>query len=316
MVKLAQISLEEVFPMKIAIAGGTGFVGTALIKALIKEQHELFILTRSPDIYKKQADISYVGWLYEGATPEQELNEVDVFINLAGESLNSGRWTTERKRRIVESRITATREMKRILATLSKKIPLVINASAIGIYGISDQQTFSENTDILGDDFLARTVQLWEKEALYSASFSNRVVLARFGVILDKNNGALPMMVLPYKLLAGGTMGPGTQWLSWIHIEDVVRGLIFCIHHTELSGPVNFTSPQPIQMKAFGQTISSIIHRPHWFPVPAFVLKLALGEMSMLVVEGQRVLPTKLVDEQFSFSFPTLQQALLNILKK
>ena len=301
--------------MKIAIAGGTGFVGTALIRELIKGQHELYILTRHPEEFRNQAHLSYIGWLYKEATPENELKDIDIFINLAGESLNSGRWTPERKRRIVESRITATREMNRILTALPKKVSVVINASAIGFYGTSKQQTFSEASASIGDDFLARTVKLWEKEALNSSSYSNRVILARFGMILDKQSGALPMMVLPYKLITGGTIGSGSQWVSWIHIEDVVRGIMFCMSHSEISGPVNFTAPHPIQMKEFGQTIGSIIHRPHWLPVPEFVLKTILGEMSILVVKGQRVLPTQLLNQQFSFSFPELKQALINIIQ-
>ena len=301
--------------MKIAIAGGTGLVGTALIEELVKENHEVYILTRSPEKYKRQEHLFYIGWLNAGAAPEKELQDIDGFINLAGESLNSGRWSTERKRRIVESRITATREMKRILSTLSNKIPFVINASAIGVYGTSDQLTFSETSDSIGDDFLARTVKLWEKEALHSTSYSHRIVLARFGVILDQHRGALPMMTLPYKLMAGGTVGKGTQWLSWIHIEDVVRGILFCINHSELSGPVNFTAPQPVQMKEFGQTISSVIHRPHWFPVPACILKTVLGEMSILVLEGQRIVPATLLNQNFTFHYPNLQQALVHILK-
>lgn len=301
--------------MKIAIAGGTGFVGTALIKELLKEHHELFILTRNPKKYKNQEQLSYIGWLYNSATPENKLEDIDGFINLAGEPLNSGRWTSDRKRSILESRITATREMKRILSTLSRKVKFVINASAIGVYGTSNQLTFSETSDSVGDDFLARTVKLWENESLHSSSYCERVVLARFGVILDKHNGALPMMVLPYKLMAGGTIGKGTQWLSWIHIEDVVHALIFCMNHSEISGPVNFTSPHPIQMKEFGQMISSVIHRPHWLPVPEFMLKTMLGDMSILVLEGQQVLPNTLLNHQFSFTYPNLQQALINILK-
>lgn len=301
--------------MKIAIAGGTGFVGTALIKELLKEHHELFILTRNPEKYKNQEHLSYIGWLYDGATPENKLEDIDGFINLAGEPLNSGRWTSDRKRSILESRITATREMKRILSTLSRKVKFVINASAIGVYGTSNQLTFSETSDSVGDDFLARTVKLWEKESIHSSSYCERVVLARFGVILDKHNGALPMMVLPYKLMAGGTIGKGNQWLSWIHIEDVVHALIFCINHSEISGPVNFTSPHPIQMKEFGEMISSVIHRPHWIPVPEFMLKTMLGDMSILVLEGQHVLPNTLLKHQFSFTYPNLQQALVDILK-
>ncbi|USK60498.1 TIGR01777 family oxidoreductase [Peribacillus asahii] len=300
--------------MNIAIAGGTGFVGTALVDELIKAHHTVFILTRHPEKYHNQNRVHYIGWLYEGARPENALNNLDVFINLAGESLNSGRWTAKRKQKITESRLIATKEMNRILAACTHKPSVVINASAIGVYGVSDQLTFSETTESIGEDFLAQTVKLWEHEALRSKAYSNRVILARFGLILDQQGGALPMMILPYKLMAGGTMGRGTQWLSWIHIQDVIRGILFCIDQPKISGPVNFTSPEPTQMKPFGQMISSITHRPHWLPVPSFALKLALGEMSMLVLEGQRVQPTKLLHYHFSFSYPTLKQALTDLL--
>ncbi|MFJ7746295.1 TIGR01777 family oxidoreductase [Peribacillus sp. NPDC097295] len=300
--------------MKIAIAGGSGFVGNALIDELLKENHELYILTRHPDQHKKQKHIHYVGWLSAGASPERQLEDLDVFINLAGESLNSGRWSQERKRRIVESRVESSKEMNRILSKLPKKLSCLINASAVGYYGISDQETFTEASDSIGDDFLARTVKLWEKEAMKSNSYSERVVLTRFGVILGEKEGALPMMTLPYKLFGGGKLGKGSQWLSWIHIQDVARAITFCMKNQTVQGPVNFTAPNPVQMETFGKTIGTVMHRPHWFPVPPFLLKAILGEMSVLVLEGQKVLPNKLIQEEFSFSFPTLKMALEDIL--
>ena len=300
--------------MKIAIAGGSGFVGTALIDELLKENHELYILTRHPDQHKKREHIHYVGWMSAGSSPERQLEDLDVFINLAGESLNSGRWSQERKRRIVESRVEASKEMNRILSKLPKKVSCLINASAVGYYGISEQETFTESSDSIGDDFLARTVKLWEKEAMKSSSYSERVVLTRFGVILGKKEGALPMMTLPYKLFGGGKIGKGSQWLSWIHIQDVARAIAFCMKNQHVQGPVNFTAPNPVQMDTFGKTIGAVMHRPHWFPVPPFLLKAALGEMSVLVLEGQKVLPDKLIQEEFSFSFPTLKMALEDIL--
>ena len=300
--------------MKIAIAGGSGFVGTALIDELLKENHELYILTRHPDQHKKREHIHYVGWMSAGSSPERQLEDLDVFINLAGESLNSGRWSQERKRRIVESRVEASKEMNRILSKLPKKVSCLINASAVGYYGISEQETFTESSDSIGDDFLARTVKLWEKEAMKSSSYSERVVLTRFGVILGEKEGALPMMTLPYKLFGGGKIGKGSQWLSWIHIQDVARAIAFCMKNQHLQGPVNFTAPNPVQMDTFGKTIGAVMHRPHWFPVPPFLLKAALGEMSVLVLEGQKVLPDKLIQEEFSFSFPTLKMALEDIL--
>ncbi|MET1177115.1 TIGR01777 family oxidoreductase [Peribacillus simplex] len=302
--------------MKIAIAGGSGFVGTALIDELSKENHDIYILTRHPEKFKKQTNLTYINWLAKEAQPEKHLAGLDVFINLAGESLNIGRWTPERKRRIVESRVEASKEMNRIISMLPDKLSVIINASAVGYYGISDDETFTETSGSVGDDFLARTVQLWEKEAAKSRSYSNRLVLTRFGVILGEKDGALPMMVLPYKLFGGGKMGKGNQWLSWIHIHDVVRAIIFCMNDQRIEGPVNFTAPNPVQMDTFGKTIGAVLHRPHWLPVPPIFLKKLLGEMSILVLEGQNVLPTKLKDEGFTFSFPILKEALQNILNE
>ncbi|MGE7877583.1 TIGR01777 family oxidoreductase [Peribacillus muralis] len=302
--------------MKIAIAGGSGFVGTALIDELLKENHDLYILTRHPEKYKKQPMLQYIGWLTENAKPENHLAGLDAFINLAGESLNEGRWTPERKRRIVESRVDACKEMNRILSSLPNKVSVIINASAIGYYGISDKDTFTETSESVGDDFLARTVKLWEKEAAKSRPYSNRVVLTRFGVILGENGGALPMMALPYKLFGGGKIGKGNQWLSWIHVQDVVRAISFCISEQGTEGPINFTAPTPVQMDAFGKTIGAVMHRPHWFPVPPIILKSVLGERSILVLEGQNVLPAKLIEQGFTFTFPSLKEALQASLKK
>lgn len=315
-VKVKERQGKEVVFMKIAIAGGSGFVGTALIDELLKENHDIYILTRHPEKFKKQTNLTYIGWLTEEATPEMHLEGLDVFINLAGESLNSGRWTPERKRRIVESRIEASKEMNRIISILPSKVSVIINASAIGYYGISDDETFTETSESIGDDFLARTVQLWEKEAAKSRSYSKRLILTRFGVILGEKDGALPMMAFPYKLFGGGKIGKGNQWLSWIHIHDAVRAIIFSMNDARIEGPVNFTAPNPVQMDTFGKTIGTVLHRPHWLTVPPFFLKKLLGEMSILVLEGQNVLPTKLKEEGFTFSFPTLKEALQNILKE
>ncbi|MDQ0220863.1 TIGR01777 family protein [Peribacillus cavernae] len=300
--------------MKIAIAGGSGFIGTALTEELLKEKHEICILTRNPDKYVSHEQVRYVQWLSNGASPEEELEGIDVFINLAGESLNSGRWTAERKRRIVESRIQSSKEMTRILSQLLKKPETVINASAIGYYGNSEVITYTEDTRSEGDDFLANTVKIWEKEAMKAGSYTSRLVLTRFGVILGRKDGALPSIVLPYKLFAGGRIGSGRQWVSWIHIQDVTQAIIFCMKHKEIRGPVNFTAPHTKQMNDFGQSVGAVLHKPHWFPVPAFLLKRLLGEMSVLVLEGQKVLPEKLLNHQYPFIYPDLAPALKDLL--
>lgn len=299
--------------MKIAITGGTGFVGRHLTNLLIENGHEVFILTRNIAGKNNNDSAVYVEWLHDNANPEAALEGIDAFINLAGESINSGRWTAARKARILDSRITATKEMMRIIMQLQKKPEIVINASAVGYYGISDSLTFTEASTASGNDFLAHTVQKWEETASEAEAFGIRTAYCRFGIILDSKEGALPKMVLPYKLFAGGTIGSGLQWLSWIHIHDVSRAILYILENKEISGPVNFTAPNPATMKEFGQTLAKCLGKPHWLPAPSFAIRLALGEMSILITEGQKVLPAKLLDHGYSFQFEQLQPALADI---
>lgn len=298
--------------MKIAISGGTGLVGQALSTELIRKGHEVFILTRSKT--NISANPQFVQWLNDGDQPENALEGVDAIVNLAGATINN-RWTDEYKHKILESRLRATSEINRIIEELNQKPTVLINASAVGYYGTSMTAEFSEQS-AQGNDFLAETVARWETAASAANNLGVRVVLCRFGVILDKKGGALPRMALPYKLFGGGTIGSGQQWLSWIHIKDVVGGIMFAIENKQLSGPVNFSASEPVRMDQFGKTLAKVIHRPHWMPVPSVMLKLLLGEMSILVLEGQRVLPEKLLSAGYVFLFPHLQDALNDIFNK
>ncbi|MCC3359579.1 TIGR01777 family oxidoreductase [Bacillus sp. REN16] len=301
--------------MKIAIAGGTGFVGKKLTDYLLDQQHDVFILTRSGDKTSHHPNLQYVEWLTGNSTPEKQLYDVDAVINLAGESLNSVRWTEARKKRILDSRLTATKEIHRILSSLPKKPKVLLNASAVGIYGTSESDTFTEESSHIGSDFLANTVSAWEKEANKAHDLGIRTCFLRLGVVLSDDGGALTRMVLPYSFFIGGTIGSGKQWLSWIHIEDVLKGIDFLLHHETVSGTVNFTAPNPVQMKEFGQTVGSVLNRPHWLPVPGFALQLLLGEMSILVLEGQKVLPEKLESHGFIFTYETVDKALISLFK-
>lgn len=300
--------------MRIVIAGGSGFVGTKLTEVLINEGHEILILTRKKMVNDNA--ITYVQWLQQDTYPEQEIGEVDAFINLAGVSINDGRWTTDHQKQIYESRMTATDELLRIMSTLPKKPSVLINASAIGVYPASETAIYTEKSPEIANDFLAKTVYDWEQRAATIQRDNIRVVFVRFGVVLGKDEGALPLMVLPYKFFAGGTVGSGEQWLSWVHVEDVARAIAFVITNENIRGPVNVTSPFPKRMKYFGRTIGAVLRRPHWLPVPSFAMKLALGKKSALVLTGQHVLPEVLTENGFEFSFSSLENALEDLLVK
>ncbi|EDL65125.1 TIGR01777 family oxidoreductase [Bacillus sp. SG-1] len=293
--------------MKAVISGGTGFVGSALTEELLDNGYKVSILTRNPDKHESRQNVSYIKWLTEGAHPEKELEGSNIFINLAGESINSGRWTEERKNRILKSRVDATREMIRILENLDEKPSVFINASAIGIYEASETKTHT------GTDFLAETVKRWEFEASKAREFDIRTACTRFGIILGKGEGALPKMALPYKLFAGGTVGSGKQWMSWVHIGDVAKAIRFVIETSRIEGPVNVTAPSPVTMKELGKTLGDVLNRPHWIAAPAFAIKAAMGEMSKLVLEGQKVIPSILMENGYSFEYPDLKEALIEI---
>ncbi|MBB6177078.1 hypothetical protein HNQ82_001909 [Anoxybacillus tengchongensis] len=301
--------------MNILIAGGTGFVGKALTTYFSQNGHHTYILTRNAQKRENDPYIHYVQWLTEDTNPYEQLSSIDVVVNLAGESINSGRWNETRKRVIMESRLQATHAIYDLIAKMKKKPNVVIQASAIGIYGTSLNETFTERHEIMGTDFLAQTVKRWEEAGQRIASLGVRTIFMRFGIILGKGGGALPRIILPYKWFIGGTIGSGKQWMSWVHIDDVIGAIDFAIRHERISGPVNVTAPSPVTMEQFGKTVANVLHRPHWLPVPSFALKLLLGEMSMLVLEGQRVIPEKLLQTGYHFSFPTVDRALVNILQ-
>ncbi|WP_144623545.1 TIGR01777 family oxidoreductase [Bacillus cereus] len=297
--------------MKIAISGGTGFIGTYLSTFFIQKGYTVYILTRKKTTETSYPNLQYVQW-----TPDLQtfpLSSIDVVINLAGESINS-RWTKKQKKVILNSRILTTKGLIKQLQALPAKPHTFINASAIGYYGTSETESFTEQHATPGNDFLANTVYSWEQEASKARSLGIRTIYARFGVILGPDGGALPKMLLPYQFYIGGTFGSGKQWLSWIHIDDVASMIDFIIHKKEIDGPLNITAPEPIRMKEFGENIATIMKKPHWLSVPSFMLHALLGEMSILVLEGQHVLPSKAIEHGYQYTFPTIDHALQNIL--
>jgi uncharacterized protein len=298
--------------MKIVIAGGSGFIGQTLTQFLLSEGHSVVILTRKER--KSSGKIEYVRWLDEGVSPEKEIGSADAFINLAGVSINDGRWSKSHQKQIYESRMTASDELLRIISLLPEKPTVLVNASAIGIYPASKNAIYTEKSMETATDFLGRTVQDWENKALQIEKHSIRAVMMRFGVVLGKEEGALPLMALPYRLFVGGKVGTGEQWVSWVHVTDVVRAILFAITSTQLSGPINVTAPTPLRMNEFGKMIGTVLHRPHWLPVPSFAMKIVLGQKSSLVLEGQHVIPQVLQENGFEFKFPTLRSALEDLL--
>lgn len=300
--------------MKIAISGGTGFIGRNLVSFFHQRGDEIYILSRKPHNFSHSNGIHYIQWLTEDASPEKHLEGIDVFINLAGTSIDT-KWNEKTKKDIQESRIRATNEVVRIIESLENKPNVLINASAIGIYGTSLDKVFTEKSNETGNDFLAQTVSMWEDCAKKAMEFNVRVVLARFGVVLHPTEGALPKMTLPYQFFAGGPVGSGKQWISWVHIDDVINLMAFVIECEQVEGPINITSPLPVKMNEFGQNLAKVLKKPHWLKTPSFALKTLLGEKSMLVLEGQKVLPEKAIDLGYQFLYPTIQPALMNLYK-
>lgn len=297
--------------MKVVIAGGTGLVGKRLQELFLKEQAEIIILTTRKQ-HTNTDDIRYVTWM-NGEKPELLLENTDAFINLAGVSLNAGRWTAKQKAKIETSRTETTQEIIRIMNALVNKPKVFINASAVGIYEPSTSQIYSEQFPTKGHDFLSNVVMKWESEANKANKLDIRTCLMRFGVILEKEAGALPLMLLPYRLFIGGTIGSGKQWVSWIHAEDAARAILHAIQNEQLSGPINTVSPNAKRMRDFGKTIGKTFNRPHYLPVPSFALKTVLGEKSILILEGQYAVPEKLLHTNFKFKFASLENALLDL---
>ncbi len=294
------------------ITGGTGFVGTRLISELEKQAHHIYILTRNPEMYRNTATQTFLSYDHH---PE-DLPTIHGIINLAGDSL-FGYWTKTKKASIRSSRMETTERLLQMTRQLSKPPEVWINASAIGFYGTSEDLIFTEETTASGNDFLAEVVTEWEKTAQQATELGIRVVYARFGIILGREDGALPLMSLPVKMFAGTKMSDGEQWMSWIHIEDVVQLLLLCLQSEKIAGPVNFTAPEPKRNKEFTKMMATVLKRPFWpIPAPYPIIRMAIGEMSMLLLKGQCVLPNKAEEFHYRFRYPKLKDALTNLLEK
>jgi uncharacterized protein (TIGR01777 family) len=302
--------------MKILVTGSSGLVGTALGTALARAGHTVCRLVRPQSAAGEGAHEGFaVAW--NPATGELGGAGVgaDAVVNLAGASIGDGRWSTQRKELLRTSRIDTTRALVNALAKMNARPSVLVSASAIGFYGNRGDETLTEESKP-GTDFLAGLAQEWEAEAMKAEALGIRVVLARFGIILACEGGALPKMMLPFKFGAGGKLGPGQQWMSWVALEDVVGILRFAIEKNSARGPINIVSPQPLQNAGFTKVLAKAMHRPALFPAPAFALRLALGEMAdALLLSSQRVQPRTIEKLGYRFLHSELSSALKHLLK-
>jgi hypothetical protein len=299
--------------MKILISGGTGLIGKALIKNLINTGDQVLVLTRSKDGREDSDSKKYIEWDARSSEPLIPfLKDINAVINLAGDNIGNGNWTKAKKERIISSRVQAGNALSKAIIDSGDKPDVFIQASAVGYYGSSLDETFDESSPN-GKGFQADVAQKWENSSGVLDAVGIRRVIIRMGIVLDAKSGALPLMVLPFKLFAGGPLGSGRQYVSWIHLQDDVRAIDFVMRNPKLSGAVNLTAPTSYPNKDFGKVVGKVMRRPYWFPVPAFGLKLVLGEKSELVLDGQNVYPRKLLEHGFQFKYPDLESALRSI---
>jgi uncharacterized protein (TIGR01777 family) len=298
--------------MKVVIAGGTGFLGSALVQQLTAEHHDIVILTRRGSL-SPAPRITYVKWTPDGQVgPWAKVVEgAHAIINLAGASI-AHRWTAGQKAKIRESRLLATGSIVNAIGMGAVRPRVLVNASAVGFYGDRGAEALTERSAV-GTDFLARVCQEWEEAAKHADDVA-RVVLIRTGIVLDREHGALPKMMPPFLFFAGGPLGTGDQYMSWIHREDWVRLVIWSLKTSGAAGPLNATGPNPVSNAHFSRALGKALHRPSWLHAPAFALKLGLGEMAEgLLLSGQRALPERATELGFTFKFINVADALSDI---
>src|ERR1700752_2623360 len=299
--------------MKVLISGATGLVGRALISSLVEDGHEVVRLVRRGH---KLGALEIEWHPNQGRIEAQRLEGFDAVFHLAGESIASGRWTDEKKRVIRDSRTKGTSLLSETIAQLSRPPSVFISASAIGYYGNRGDEQLTEQSRP-GDDFLASVCVEGEEATRAAAEKGTRTVLGRFGIILDREGGALAKMLTPFRMGIGGRVGDGRQWMSWITLDDVVNALKFLLLDSAVHGPVSIVAPNPVTNAEFTRTLGRVLSRPTFFPVPAFGARLAFGEVAdALLLSSQRVDPTVLQERGFAPYWPRLEPALQHLLQK
>ena len=302
--------------MKVAITGATGLIGKKLTGKLIEREDEVIVLSRSIESAKQiipnAAD--YIEWNNNSNAWQSKLSGVDAVIHLAGENVMGKRWTEAHKRKVLESRVNGTRNLVDAISHLPIKPKVFISASAIGIYG--NHEIPVDESSAPAHDFLANVVKAWEAETHKVDEFGIRRVNVRTGIVLDDKEGALAPMIKQFKFYLGGSIGKGNQWFSWIHVDDIVGIFLFALDNNNVNGAINGTAPNPVRMKDFAKTLGKVMHRPAFFNVPGFALKLVLGEGAGAVLGGANVKSEKIQKYGYEFRFEDLNAALINLLRK
>ncbi len=301
--------------MNVLITGGTGLIGRALCRALIKRGDRAVVLSRNPELAKGMpAGVELHRW--DGRTASgwgNLVDQVDAIVNLAGENIASGRWTAERKQRIRKSRLDAGKSVVDAIAMADRKPRVLIQASAVGYYGPHGDEIVTEESPS-GDDFLAHLAVEWEGSTAPVEMAGVRRAIIRTGIVLSTKGGALPRMMFPFRFFAGGTLGSGKQWMPWIHMADEIGAILFLLDDEGASGPFNLSAPEPVTNEGFTKAIGRAMGRPAFMRTPAFALKLLLGEMAMVVLDGQRAIPKRLLDAGYRFEFASLAPALQDLI--
>jgi uncharacterized protein (TIGR01777 family) len=301
--------------MKVIISGGSGLIGTALVNQLLTHGHQVMIISRFPE--RVRLDVKSIPWTKEAI--QEEIEVADAVVNLAGASIAGAgyipsRWTKKRKAEILNSRLFAGSMIVDAIQQATHKPEVLIQASAIGYYGNKGAEAVDEN-GAPGTDFLADVSQAWEESTSLAESLNVRRVIIRIGLVLSRQGGLLPLLSLPFRFFAGGRIGSGSQYMSWIHIKDVVNAIHYLIENPDTQGIYNLTAPEPVTFQEFANQFGEVLKRPAWLPLPAFLFKAILGEAATLALDGREVLPGRLLKTGFTFQFTNLPNALVDLFR-
>lgn len=296
---------------KIAIAGGTGLIGKKLAMRLHEMNYEIIIISRGVSANKFDIPVKFIGW--DSQTFFEELEGLYGIVNLAGANIGQ-KWTSDYKQEIIQSRVVPTQKLAKLVNELNNPPKVFFSMSAVGFYGDTGDKVVTEESKA-GNNFLSLVCTRWESEA-YKAKDKTRLVVGRTGIVLDKDGGALNKLLTSFKSYIGGALGSGKQWMPWIHIDDVVNMIIWAIENENLEGAFNIVSNNPVRMDDFAKTLGKVMNKPSFFRVPAFVIKALMGESSTIILDGNKVIPTKANELGYEFRFNNLENALKDLLKK